>query len=364
VWWKHYQQSNSVLHLLVVRDAQEQIRGIAPFYLQTTLLQGKVLRLLGGGEVCSDYLTVLTRPQDHAAIAQTIANWLVSHPGAWSRLDLSGTKQDDLALNSLTKSMLAAGCTATTRPDANCWRTELPKNWNDFLVGLSSSRREKIRKIIRRAASKTTITEVRSLGDLQTVFPILIDLHQKRRNSLEQSGCFASPRFAAFHADIAEQMLRDNRLRLRCLYLDGTPAAVEYSFLGSDTLFYYQGGFEPALAEHRPGWLCFALALQSAIEQGYRTFDFLRGDEGYKSSWNATPVPLVRLQIFSTTRVARFRAFAEAKLRGIYEVLKSAWPRRKEASEGDTQKPSASPAPNSAGLPLVATFFLNPITRW
>ena len=77
--------------------------------------------------------------------------------------------------------------------------------------------------------------------------------------------------------------------------------AAEYGFVGDDTIYYYQGGFEPELADESPGWLSLAASLRLAIDQGYRSYDFLRGDESYKSSWRTVARPLVRVASWVTS---------------------------------------------------------------
>jgi CelD/BcsL family acetyltransferase involved in cellulose biosynthesis len=72
---------------------------------------------------------------------------------------------------------------------------------------------------------------------------------------------------------------------------------VGYDFILGDTMYHYQSGFEPALADERPGWLNLAATLRWAIERGIKRFDMLRGDESYKASFAAQPVPLVELRV-------------------------------------------------------------------
>ena len=44
-----------------------------------------------------------------------------------------------------------------------------------------------------------------------------------------------------------------------------------------------------------------ALAVRHAIEEGAATFDFLRGDEPYKSLWTHTHRELARIDLFPPT---------------------------------------------------------------
>jgi CelD/BcsL family acetyltransferase involved in cellulose biosynthesis len=53
-----------------------------------------------------------------------------------------------------------------------------------------------------------------------------------------------------------------------------------------------------------------AASLKLAIEEGFGEFDFLRGDEPYKTTWNAQPVPLATWRIAGRGTSARVRRSA------------------------------------------------------
>ena len=156
-------------------------------------------------------------------------------------------------------------------------------------------------------SGRVVVHSVDNPADFERAFAILIELHQKRRQSIAEAGCFASPRFTQFHREIAGRFLAAGRLRLTWLELDGRPLAAEYGFTGGKTVFYYQSGFEPELAGEQPGWLSLAVSLRQAIEEGYRGFDFLRGDEPYKASWRAQQRPLVRVRVAGSQPSDRLR---------------------------------------------------------
>src|SRR5690606_6135764 len=124
----------------------------------------------------------------------------------------------------------------------------------------------------------------------------LIDLHQRRRQSLGEPGCFSSKKWADFHRDIAQQLLAMGQLRLSVLKLDGQPIAAEYHFAGTNALYVYQGGLEPARCEEEPGRLSMIRCIQQAISEGQQEFDLLRGDEPYKPHWRAESNPTVDVQ--------------------------------------------------------------------
>jgi CelD/BcsL family acetyltransferase involved in cellulose biosynthesis len=309
-WWSHYRDAHRELFTLLVFDDQQRLVGIAPWYVSRSRRRGRVVRFLGSGEVCSDYLTVLAEPELAELVAERIAQWLTTEGAPhWDLLDLTGVEASDAMIASLERGLAARGHRVERQPDMSCWRAALPGAWAPFLATLSKARRERTRALLRRAidSGRAVVHQVHTESDLERAFAILVDLHQKRRRSLSQTGCFVSQRFTGFHREMAGRFLAGGHLRMLWIELEGRPVVVEYSFVGGETVYYYQGGFEPELADESPGWLGLAVSLKLAIEQGYRSYDFLRGDESYKVSWRAAARPLVHVRAAGKRTSARVR---------------------------------------------------------
>jgi CelD/BcsL family acetyltransferase involved in cellulose biosynthesis len=174
----------------------------------------------------------------------------------------------------------------------------LPETWDAYLAGLSQGRRRKLRVAERRLAEAG---EVRvSRADASTVHEILdalADLHAARWRDRRQPGVLSDANVRAFHHDAAEGLARRGVLRLLCLSLAGRPVAVLYGFARGDRWYSYLDGFDPALADMSPGTVLVAHAMQQAIGDGQRAFDFLRGREAYKYAWGATDEHTYRLRV-------------------------------------------------------------------
>jgi CelD/BcsL family acetyltransferase involved in cellulose biosynthesis len=309
-WWRHYREPRSRLFTLLVTDDQGELVGIAPWYITRSPHQGRVVRFLGSGEVCSDYLTVLARPELADAVAGRLADWLANEAASqWNLLDLKGVLENDRVISHLGQRLREYGHVVDRQADMSCWRTELADDWDQFLATLSKTRRARTRTLLRRAIDngRAVVHEVKTDSELERAFAILVDLHQKRRRSLSQAGCFVSQRFTEFHREMTGRLLAGGQLRILWTELEGRPVAAEYGFVGGDTVYYYLGGFEPEVADECPGWLGLGVSLKLAIEQGYRVYDFLRGDESYKASWRATAQPLVHVRIVGNQTSARVR---------------------------------------------------------
>ena len=309
-WWRHYRNASAEPFVLTARGDDGELAGIAPWYLQRSSLRGRVVRALGSGEVCSDYVSLLAEDANRQAVARSFAEWLATDgAGSWDLIHLDGIPPDDVATDTLVDELAQRGHEIHVRQTISSWRIALPATWPEYVSQLSRTRRERVKQLSRRvfdagrAVSRFATTD----AELEQGWRILVDLHQRRRESLGQPGCFSSPRFAAFHADAARRMFQLGRLRLHWIELDGRPVAVEYALTGGDTVYYYQSGLEPSVIEERPGWLNLIGSIRAAIDEGYTNFDFLRGDEAYKASWRGQQVPLREIRIVGRHRSARWR---------------------------------------------------------
>ena len=227
----------------------------------------------------------------------------------WDLLDLDGVDAEDRTVADLTNSLAVSGCTVDRRPGLNCWRLELPTDWDTYVASLGRNLRRELRRLERELLStdRVVLHSVTRLDELPQAMEILVDLHQRRRAMLGEEGCFASPRFLAFYRDVVPELLRRGQVQFYWLELDGRPVAAEYQLVGDGTLYAYQAGVDPESMEHQPGKLINLAILRQAIERGYRAFDFLRGDEPYKARFGAQPRPSVEFRVVPRRTVAQLR---------------------------------------------------------
>ena len=308
--WRHFRNAQRSLFTLAVRNDDGKLVGLAPLYRQQTLWQGCVVRLLGSDEACSDYLGVLAAREHEDEVAKQVAYWLAGDGmGRWDLLELNGVDAADTLVRRLTACLEARGHTLHVRNGLNCWRLKLPDHWDDYLATLSRNRRQKCRSILRKTFDNgsAVLHRAEDNDSLQRGLEILVDLHQRRRASIGEGGCFSSEPFRNFIAEIADRFLQQETLRLQWIEIDGLPVAADFSLCGGDCTYGYQCGINPDFDRLRPGTLMMVANLKSAIAQGYREFDFLRGDEDYKLHWGAEPRPSLEIRVVPPHAIAKTR---------------------------------------------------------
>lgn len=288
-WWRNLGQGR--LYTLEVRDGDALV-GIAPWYVEETTAWGRTVRFLGDGRACSDYLGILAAPPRRDEVVAALASWLTNAVNSptdhWDLIYGEASPVGEPTLGRLSRILEDQGAMVHRHAGPGCWRIELPANWEAYLARLSKSHRKKLRRLerqwldTRRAEYRTA-----SADDWDEAYRSLVELHQRRRQSLGDSGCFSTPGFERFLGEAASCLRQKGCCQLKVLKLDGQAAAVELQLLGPDTVYAYQAGMDPAQLEWEPGRVLSIAALRQSIDAGFRYFDLCRGDEEYKSHWRA-----------------------------------------------------------------------------
>ena len=312
--------SDKELYLLAVFAAPDRLVAIAPWYIEHSLNDGRTLRFLGSGEVCTDYSTVLCQPGYERAVADAIsrslsdplhvADWLTQNSVRhWDRIEFEAISRDDNMMQLLLAELERHDNLVHRRPTANCWRVNLPHTWEAYLAMLSKSHRKRLRRSQREFfdTGRAVVHQATCDDEFNYAWDLLVRLHERRQRSQGRSGCFASWQYAEFHRSVTRELLPSGVLRLVWLEVDGQPLAVEYNLAGQKTLYTYQGGIDPAGIDYSPGQMMLCASLQRAIAEGYRAFDFLRGDEPFKAHWRAEPQFVENVRVIKRTASNRVR---------------------------------------------------------
>jgi CelD/BcsL family acetyltransferase involved in cellulose biosynthesis len=346
-WWRHYSRrrpprvgSYTMFALAVEEDGR--LIGLAPWFTEQMAWTGRVLQSFGSGTVCSDYLTLPAEPGREAEVAQAVARFLCDDArGEWDRLNFDAAVQLDPVLTALFDELARRGLVVDRRAGPHCWRIALPDSWDTYLSMLSKSHRKQLRRLTnrvldtRRAVWHTTRDE----DDFARDWALFVELHQRRRRSLGESGRFADERFSSFHEDVARRMLRRGQLRLHRLELDGRPVAAEYHLAGRSAIYAYQSGIEPDALDSEPGRLAAIDVIRQALLDGFTSYDLLRGDEAYKAHWRAQALATEQVSVIGPRLTSRLRHAAIKNGRR----LRNAW-----TESGLVRRPMTSGA-----LPIV-----------
>jgi CelD/BcsL family acetyltransferase involved in cellulose biosynthesis len=302
-WWRHLAEERRLRLITVRRDGH--LIALAPLARRgrrwRRLFPFPALEFLGAGEAGSDHLDVVVR-RGYAAEALPALAEAVADTGLM--LELSRLK-DDAQAAALARVCGGRGWTAEHAAVDVCPYIDLTGlDWPGFLAGLGTAHRYNLRRRLRGLEKHWTVSFERAADEGQRAAALaeLIALHQHRWRRRGEPGAFHSAALRAFHGELSRITLERGWLRLYRLKLDGRTVAAIYGFLYHGTFYFYQSGFDAEFQRHSVGLAIMALAIRSAIEEGAHTYDFLCGNEAYKSLWTERRRPLRRLMLYPPGR--------------------------------------------------------------
>ena len=285
-WWRVYGAGRSLHILTAVRDGE--LCGVLPLYVETQTTLGlpvRVARLVGmGGDTYPDDLGPFFSPECEGEARQALIDAaLGSHD--WDVITLEDMDSRLPFGRELEAAAAGRGMRSHSEPNERIVYIDLPDSWEAYLRTISRNRRSKIRSQ-RKKLHNETAARFHVWSDaarIDEAFDNLVALHHKRwRSAGQESESFRTPEYLDFHRSVVRGSLLRGALRFYVLEMNGKPAAMLYALRFRGRVFIVQSGFDPDLARYRPGLVLLGHAIQHAIEEGNKVFDFLRGEHSYK----------------------------------------------------------------------------------
>ena len=265
-----------------------------------------------GASYHADYATILAAPDDLPAVSAALVAHLAGtepdaadpdHPAPWDVIDLRRLRCGDPTADALASAFgrreIGDGWTLNLEREDVCPVVPLPADtpFEDYLSTLDKKSRHEVRRKLRRAEAVGEIVLARSTDPLAEIEDF-IDLHQRKWGD---DGLFPpTPGGAASRVFIRrwfEETGPDGPVQLLFLTVGGRRIAAGILVLDGDRVMFYNAGIDPDARDLSPGVIFAAEAVRYAIDQGMRSFDFLRGNEPYKYEWGAVDEPIQRLLV-------------------------------------------------------------------
>lgn len=290
-WWEIYGPVYGGGGLRIITLWREsQMVGALPLYLDTgrgAYFGTHCLRFISTGEeefeeTCPDYLNLLHLPEDGMACAH--AAWQAMDAMQWDTLELLDLPDDTPLIRARPTFFSDARLQVLERGD--CPVAFIGDGFECYLTQLSSKSRMRARQEIRKVERSGAVFELASVTETGQYFDELIRIHQERWVGNGQPGCFAAPRFTAFHRRLVHKWAADGRVVLARLSLDANAFVVLYGFVTNRKFDLYQLGVKSDVqgAIHSPGLAANLLLMAHLVEQGTDRYDFLRGSSTFKKS--------------------------------------------------------------------------------
>lgn len=298
IWWKVYQPG--ALWVITCRDEAGLLIGIAPWFIEVHPVHGRVVRSIGCVEV-TDYLDVMVDKTYVEPVLNCLATYLVNHRDAFDVVDLCNLPEDSPGYLRFPDILRSHGFEVTTKQQEVCPVIQLPDSWETYLESLDKKQRHEIRRKLRRAESEPgaldwyIVDESHTIEDEIDRFLSLMSASQQ-----EKAGFLEDAQNVQFFKRLIPDVYRNGWLQLSFMRINGVAAATYLNFVYNRHVLVYNSGLRPGEYGHlSPGIVLLAYNIRYAIENGYKVFDFLRGNETYKYRMGGkdTHVYMLRAQL-------------------------------------------------------------------
>ncbi len=248
------------------------------------------------GNSIADYTGLICLPEYEQEAISAFAAYLKQQL-TWSIFHLKNFLETDRRMDLFLKSFSGDSFEfEQSREDNNqdginnyvCPYVPLADDWDQYLqTALGSNTRQKIRRFLRKIESSDEfhITHVNA-DNLELHIEILRKFWQSKWGSKKGSDCEV---MVACLQAILRHCFENKCLYFPVLWKGDRPIGTIANFidLSQKSILFYITGRDETVKNPPPGLVLHAYAIRYAIQNGFKVYDFLRGNESYKFSFGA-----------------------------------------------------------------------------
>lgn len=276
-WWKHFGHDSKMM-IRTVSDSDGSIAIVAPMKLDREHDEG-VGTFIGSSDLV-DYFGFKHHAKLKDEDVAILLDSLYQDPDI-NALVLESLPEDSHTIHALRRVAPSIGWELHEWEEGVAPRVSLPESEDAYFNSLTKKHRHELRRKLRRLYQAGKIEQI-ELTDTQDIRDNMDNFMQLHRISSMEKQHFMTTERESFFRDIAETMAELNVTRLYFLAIDGVYVATSLAFVVGKTKYLYNSGYDPARSWHAVGLLNHALNILSSIRQGFKVYDFMRGDERYK----------------------------------------------------------------------------------
>jgi hypothetical protein len=231
----------------------------------------------GTDSVCVEYNGLLVEEPYRDDFAKSLIEFATASRCDEVRLD----GFDEVCAHELAKEL--TGSAVTSRASRYFDLDAARQRGSTVLESLGGSTRSSLRRALKKTGD-IEVTQASNLDEADDILSELIELHQARWQSAGQPGAFASSRFSAFQRELVTRLLPEDRVVLLRVRSQVLTVGCLMLLVDRGRWLDYLSGFASFDATPSPGIVTHYLAMERALAQGYRAYDFLVGDKRHKDN--------------------------------------------------------------------------------
>jgi hypothetical protein len=305
-WWEHFGAMYKPLILFIYKNSD--LTGILPLasyraFFNRECVAGRILTYCGSRELYPDHLDIIATPENAEPCLDAVRFFLLTDYKNWDICDLKLLAEGSNLISWFDKVRQTDNFQLEMRKkEASFARFILLKgNFEDYINTFDTRQRYNLRsrrkKIEQLGFTYTSCDPLQEPKGLDTLF----EIHALRSKKKKIQSTFIDAEISKFHKSLAKRINNQGWVSLRFLKNDKQIMAASYNFIYQGRVFSYQKGMDPHWERYGPGKAIVYEAIREAFQNGNQEYNFLQGNEEYKSGWTEKKRILFTVKIFNNT---------------------------------------------------------------
>jgi CelD/BcsL family acetyltransferase involved in cellulose biosynthesis len=289
-WWEHFGKSHE-LFILVIKD-NDKVIGIAPLMItiQNVLPYIAIKRIEFIGTGITDYHNFIISHR-HVEVLETIFNFLKDQDWHIIKLrQLPSVSKNYGYFQSYLMEKYYHQWQMSLKPTVTCPYIAIEGNSENFFNSLGKNLRYDLKRKIRKLQE---VGDVRfecysgKENNLSQLFDDIFSIHSRSWKDKDQRCAFSLEQEVnrKFFQQITTVLGAKDWLRFFALFLNNKLIAYICCFTYRNTIYHWNTSFDPDYFRYSVGKILHYYAIENAIGNGFKEFDFMRGEEEYKMKW-------------------------------------------------------------------------------
>ena len=295
-WWAHKgggEWSADSELVIITAQRENELIGIAPFFI-APLADGKhVLYNLGAVEIC-DLLDVIVRPDDHDEFVSAVLPHLLANYPKIDDIRLYNLPIDSPTITSFGQGLTKAKWAHTYEKYQPSPTIHLPNDFETYLASIDKKQRHEIKRKIRRAEESGRSVRWYFVEDSNALPNAVNSFFQLMAGDASKES-FLSSVMRTQMETIIQTAHNGGYLKFAFLEADGEIAASYLMFDYKNKLWVYNSGYNRKFNDLSVGWVLLGYLIDWSCQNQRTEFDFMRGDEDYKFKFGAVDRPVMML---------------------------------------------------------------------
>ncbi|MBI5374028.1 MAG: GNAT family N-acetyltransferase [Candidatus Schekmanbacteria bacterium] len=291
-WFRHI--GNDAVPLIITARCDGKLAGLIPLAVKTGMV-------IPAGYPESDFIDVLCEDEVREEFLSEIFKFLFANFSTSKLVYIKSVPEESGLYKCFSRFPAPSGFGSSLTYLSSCNTSDISSGWEDYFKSFSTKVCADFRRRWKIASGYGEVGFHVIAGDeiTEEVINDAVSINLAGRKALKKTAFFQDNRRIEFFKDLVKSSVIKKQMLVAFLKIGDKPAAYKICFINGDEVWEYNTAFREEYASCSPGKLLTLRLLEYLAQKGFKSYNFLKGDEPYKKDF---AVPGRRLFIISLYR--------------------------------------------------------------